>query len=98
MGRELNCLRCGNSMKYIKSEKIQLGQSGLILGDIPNYVAGALAVDIYKCNECDKIEFFQMSGEQVEDQIAQVKCPNCGTTHDIDYPKCPFCKYNYYDK
>lgn len=36
MGRELNCLRCGNSMKYIKSQKIQLGQQGLIWGDIPN--------------------------------------------------------------
>lgn len=60
MGRELTCLRCGNSMKYIKSEKIQLGQNGLFLGDIPNYIAGSLDVD-------------------------------------IDYPKCPFCKYNYYD-
>jgi len=95
MRRELNCLRCGNSMKYIKSEKIQLGQYGLILGDIPNYIAGALAVDIYKCNECGKIELFQMGEEQVEDQIEQVKCPNCGATHDIDYPKCPFCKYSY---
>lgn len=94
MGRELNCLRCGNSMRYIKSEKIQLGQSGLILGDIPNYIAGALPVDIYKCNECCKIEFFQME----EDQIEQAECPNCRKIHDIDYPKCPFCKYDYYDE
>lgn len=95
MGRELNCLRCGNSMKYIKSEKIQLGQSGLFLGDVPNYIAGALETDIYKCDECGKFEFFQMEGEE---QIEQVKCPNCGKTHDMDYPKCPFCKYNCYDE
>ena len=47
MERNLNCLRCDNSMEYIRSEKIQLGQNGLWLGDIPNYIAGALAVDIY---------------------------------------------------
>lgn len=96
MGRELSCLRCGNLMKYIKSEKIQLGQQGLILGDIPNYIAGALETDIYKCDGCGKFEFFQMEGEQIEDQIEQVECPNCARIHDIDYPKCPFCKYNYY--
>ena len=22
-------------------------------------------------------------------------CPNCGKKHDFDYPKCPFCKYEY---
>ena len=30
-----------------------------------------------------------------EDSIAQQKCPNCGSQHDIDYLKCPFCKYCY---
>ena len=24
-----------------------------------------------------------------------VTCPKCGKSHDIDYPKCPNCKYNY---
>lgn len=99
MGRELDCLRCGNLMEYIKSEKIQLGQYGLLLGDISNLIAGALEVDIYICNGCGKIEFFRMEeGEVEEGQIAQNKCPNCGRMHDIDYPKCPFCKYDYRDK
>ena len=31
----------------------------------------------------------------VEDEIAQRICPNCGKSHDIDYPKCPHCKYSY---
>lgn len=94
MVRDLNCLRCGNSMKYIKSERIQLGKHGFILGDISNLIAGALEVDIYMCDGCGKFEFFQMSEE---DQVEQVECPNCGKTHDIDYPKCPFCKYKYYE-
>ncbi len=33
--------------------------------------------------------------ETVEDKICQRTCPNCGKSHDIDYPKCPNCKYNY---
>ena len=35
------------------------------------------------------------SESEPEDSIAQQKCPQCGTLHDMDYPKCPFCKYNY---
>lgn len=40
-----------------------------------------------------------MGREEVEDQIAQVECPNCGKTHDIDYPKYRLSKmpYKYYD-
>lgn len=29
------------------------------------------------------------------DAIWQRTCPKCGETHDIDYPKCPNCGYNY---
>ena len=39
--------------------------------------------------EVEKVE------EEVEDKIWQRTCPECGQTHDIDYPKCPNCKYNY---
>lgn len=28
--------------------------------------------------------------------ISQTICPNCGKKHDIDYPKCPHCKHQYY--
>ena len=94
MTSELSCLRCGNLMKFIKNAKIQLGQSGVFLGQTSNYIAGALETDIYKCDVCGKLEFFQIE----DDQIEQIKCPNCGKTHDMDYPKCPFCKYNYYNK
>lgn len=40
-----------------------------------------------------------MEGEEVDetakDEIWKRTCPNCGEAHDIDYPKCPNCKYNY---
>ena len=30
-----------------------------------------------------------------EDKIWQRTCPKCGKTHDMDYPKCPNCKFDY---
>ena len=33
--------------------------------------------------------------ESGNDTIWQRTCPKCGKTHDIDYPKCPNCGYNY---
>lgn len=35
--------------------------------------------------------------ETVEDKIWQRTCPKCGELHDIDYPKCPNCKFNYFE-
>ncbi len=93
--KKINCLRCNIAMSFIGSEKIQLGQTGWLLGDLPNLLSGALAVDIYSCSECGKIEFFQASYGNGENKIAQIKCPECGMMHDLDYPKCPFCKYKY---
>ena len=29
-----------------------------------------------------------------EDSILQTECPNCGQSHDMDYPACPHCKYS----
>ena len=90
---DLNCLRCGRQMRYIKREKLQLGQTGWVLGDLPNLFAGAMSVDIYTCPGCSKIEFYL--AETVEEELPQKQCPNCGKKHDFDYPKCPFCKYEY---
>jgi len=83
-------------MLYIRSEKLQLGETGLLMGHLSNLVSGALDVDIYTCKECGKIEFFQTESNLDTEDIAQKECPNCGETHDFDYAKCPFCKYDYY--
>ncbi|MEE0809105.1 MAG: hypothetical protein U0L84_07110 [Acutalibacteraceae bacterium] len=36
--------------------------------------------------------------ETVADQIWQRKCPKCNKSHDIDYPKCPHCNFNYLEE
>lgn len=94
--RQIDCLRCKAQMSYIGREKIQLGQTGWILGDLPNLVSGALEVELFSCPHCGKLEFFQAERTEDEAQLPQKKCPRCGQSHDFDSPKCPFCKYNYY--
>ena len=90
--RELKCLRCGAEMRFIKTETIQLGKAGWILGDLPHLIKGGMELEIYFCSNCGKVEFFQAAGEE---ELPQVKCPNCGKVHDFDYGRCPFCKYEY---
>lgn len=29
------------------------------------------------------------------DELPQVKCPDCGKSHDFDYPACPHCGHDY---
>ena len=98
MRGEVNCLRCNATMHYLKDEKIQLGQTGWLLGDLPNLWAGAMEVAIYVCPNCGKIELFQTELEEARDRMAQKQCPRCGKRHDLDDPKCPFCKYDYVHK
>ena len=93
--KNVTCIRCQTNLTFIGRKKIQLGKTGWILGDLPNLLAGALEVDIYTCSDCGSIEFFQ---PDYEDDQPTVICPNCGNRHDFDYPKCPFCKHDYYQK
>ncbi len=105
MAKKLTCLRCSSQMQHIKRAKLQLGQTGWILGDLPNLIEGALEVDIVCCPTCAKLEFFRSDryethtfafSTRVPADIPQRTCPVCGTQHDFDYPKCPLCGYDYY--
>lgn len=31
----------------------------------------------------------------VDDSLPQRKCPRCGKEHDFDFPKCPYCSFDY---
>lgn len=96
MSREVDCLRCGLPMKYLKRDNIHMGKSSWFGKDVANRDEDAIPVDMYVCRHCGKIEFFQPEGAPPqEDCIAQVRCPDCGQAHDMDLPKCPFCKRRY---
>lgn len=100
MPKDLSCLRCGSKMNHVRRARIQLGQTGWILGDLPNLIAGSMELDIFSCTGCGKVEFFQVTEDEPfdeEDRIAQIKCPDCGRMHDMDDPKCPFCGFKCMD-
>lgn len=94
-----NCPYCGVPMLHLGDEKIQLGQTGWILGDLPNLLAGSLPVRILYCPACGKVDFFLREEDaDTDEQLPQRTCPSCGLRHDFDYPKCPNCNYDYYAK
>ena len=95
MKESLKCLRCGVELRHFAREKLQLGRTGWILGDLPNLLAGALEVEIMVCPRCRKMEFFCPDDVVEETVLPQRKCPNCGAVHDFDYGRCPSCKYEY---
>ena len=92
----MKCLRCGEDMQYLSREKLQLGKTGWVLGDLPNLLSGALDVQILVCPKCRKLEFFLAENETLDDDTPKKTCPDCGTVHDFDYPKCPKCKHEYF--
>ena len=122
--RKRKCLRCDAAMKFGMQQKFQLGQTGFLLGDWPNLLAGALELEVWFCPKCGKVEFFvpgssdrpehheepakigdfdfveSVVSEGIDavsaDGMPQKKCPTCGKEHDFDFPKCPYCKHDYY--
>ena len=95
----MKCLRCESEMKFKIKEKIQLGEMGLLFGDLPHLLAGSLNVNIYVCPKCKKMEFFDAgSFEDEGNELPQKTCPSCGVRHDFDFPKCPSCGFDYYKK
>jgi hypothetical protein len=96
-GQKNTCLSCSGEMISIGTEKLQLGQTDLLLNMWRNILAGALEVEIFICSDCKKIEFYandvavHNSGNY--GNLPQKSCQNCKKTHDIDYPKCPHCGY-----
>ena len=121
--KTLACMRCGAEMKFGMQQKFQMGQTGFLLGDWPNLLAGALELEVWFCPDCGKVEFFvpgsrnrpskpqttvefdfvgALVNESIDsvgmDGMPQKKCPTCGKEHDFDYPRCPYCKHNYYSE
>ncbi len=94
--KKIDCLRCKNKMQFLGREQLQQGKPGWFLGDLPNLLAGALEVELYCCPSCGHLEFFRPE-EIFEYRIPQVECPYCGMLHDMDDPKCPFCKRRLQD-
>ena len=91
-----HCGNCRTHLQFLKREKLQLGQTGWVLGDLPNLWAGAQELEFWVCPACRKLEFYVPEGQEPEQEdedgaMAQTACPVCGAQHDLDDPKCPRC-------
>ena len=65
------CLHCGSEMQSIGVADIQLGHSGLLLGIWSNVLEGSLAVEVYMCSGCGKLEFYSTVASYVNDGASQ---------------------------
>lgn len=105
--RQLDCLRCGTPMVFLKREDIQLGRYTYFGGDMGNLLAGSLPVTMYVCPDCGHLELFTNQrpepGTSESDGPApgipyyepgtgaEIKCPRCGRLHPEDDDFCPLC-------
>ena len=79
-------------------KKVQLGEAGLLFRDLSHLLSGSLSLEMYVCPDCDKMEFFHAKDEAPQDEpLPKRICPKCGDEHDFDYPKCPKCKFDYFE-
>lgn len=93
---ELTCLRCGQTMRYLKRECLQRRKHGWFIQDWDYHIAGALDVEIWACPGCRKLEFFWSSVEAErlkpeEDEEVQIICVQCRQAYEINEERCPFC-------
>lgn len=70
--RELDCLRCGSSMKFLMQEKFQMGDMGVWVGNLNFSMQGGFEMEVYSCPSCGKLEFFMPGIPKEEYEIPEM--------------------------
>lgn len=89
------CLRCGGVMERYGRRQLHLGEESLF-GTVARdgLFASWLTVDILRCADCGKAEFYLPEPPELEylpkAPEAQVACPVCGTRYPAG-TQCPAC-------
>ena len=92
------CLRCGGVMERYGRKKFHLGEESLF-GTVARdgLFAAWLTVDVLRCADCGRAEFFLPDPPELEDvpkaPEEQVVCPVCGARHS-PLINCPNCAMN----
>ena len=92
------CLRCGGVMERYGRKKFHLGEESLF-GTVARdgLFAAWLTVDVLRCADCGRAEFFLPDPPELEDipkaAEEQVVCPVCGARHS-PLINCPNCALN----
>ena len=94
------CLRCRAPMNLLRTASLMTRDHTPMLpvGYVREVDVSTLTLDVWCCPGCGHVELFRHEEAEEYDEgdsIAKTKCPRCGALHDIDYPKCPSCGYDY---
>lgn len=54
----MKCLRCGEEMKSLGEQELQLGHHSFFFGDLSNLLSGSLDAEVFVCPSCKKLELF----------------------------------------
>ena len=96
MEGKMVCTKCGTEMLFLGRESIQLGETTWFLGDLGNLLSGSLNVEIYRCPNCRKLDFYDWeTNEQESKQDDMIVCPKCGASHGKYLTNCPECQHDY---
>lgn len=95
------CLRCRAPMNFLRTASLLTRDNAPMLpvGYVREGNISTLTLDVWCCPGCGHVELFRhdaVDSDSDGDSIAKVKCPRCGSLHDMDYPKCPSCGHNYH--
>lgn len=71
-----------------------IGITGAVIGYVILYfvIKAAVRNGIVEARRMRR-DFDETAGN--DNSISQKTCPGCGKKHDIDFPKCPYCNYQY---
>ena len=93
MANQLNCLRCGAGMRFIRREKFQLGQTGCPkCGKLEFFQPGS---DKFAGTADEAKTGSGYLPPDAPGGLPRKKCPLCGAVLDFDYGRCPYCEHEF---
>lgn len=88
----LKCLRCGTDMEFSGREQFQLGEESPYRGLLAVMTSESMQVDIYRCPDCGKLEFFEPGVRRRATQPqTNWTCAECGTYNAARVGTCQSC-------
>lgn len=63
---QLHCIRCNEPMSYYGPLTFKLGEETYFFSDLNRLMSGSIAMDVYRCGSCGKVEFFIPDGSVLE--------------------------------
>lgn len=88
----IRCLRCGTDMEFSGRERFQLGEESPYTGVLAVMTSQAMQVDVFRCPDCGKIEFFEpRARKSIFPPKTNWTCSQCGTYNLARVNTCQGC-------